>query len=416
MDITLKNRPIGGQIAAISSKSAAHRLLICAALAEKPTNIVCTDRSEDIDATVRCLNALGAKIDELPDGFLVRPIRKAATEATLDCGESGSTLRFLLPIAAAFGADATFVLHGRLPERPLSPLWELLSEKGIMLTRPSKNTLCLRGRLYPGSYPIAGNVSSQFITGLLFALPLLEGKSDIMLTSELESAAYVDLTLRALERFDIYPQPTEQGWRFPQNSTYSSPKIVIVEGDWSNAAFWLCAGAICRPMTVTGLSMASSQGDRQICDLLRRFGAEVEIEGDRITVRPAPLHGIDIDASQIPDLVPPLALGAACAEGRSRIFGAERLKIKESDRLQSVFDAISALGGEIKMRPDGLDIVGGRLHGGQIDSQNDHRIAMMAAIASTVCDGSLTLKGAQAVKKSYPRFWADFEKLVISDE
>lgn len=416
MDITLKNRLIGGQIAAISSKSAVHRLLICAALAEKPTKIVCTDRSEDIDATVRCLDALGAKIEELPDGFLVRPIRQAATEATLDCGESGSTLRFLLPIVAAIGTDATFVLHGRLPERPLSPLWELLSEKGISLTRPSKNTVRMQGKLAPGTYPIAGNVSSQFITGLLFALPLLEGESEIMLTSEPQSAAYLDLTLRALCAFGVVPEARERGWHFPKKSTYSSPENVTVEGDWSNAAFWLCAGAVCRPMTVTGLPVDSAQGDRQITDLLRRFGAEVEIEGDRITVRPAPLHGIDIDASQIPDLVPPLALVAACAEGKSRIFGAERLKIKESDRLQSVFDAISALGGEIKMRPDGLDIVGGKLHGGQIDSQNDHRIAMMAAIASTVCDGNLTLKGAQAVKKSYPRFWSDFEKLVISDE
>lgn len=416
MDIVLKNRPIGGQIAAISSKSAAHRLLICAALADKSTKIVCTDRSEDIDATVRCLTALGAKIEAIPDGFLVRPIREGAKEARLDCGESGSTLRFLLPVAAAIGTDATFVLHGRLPKRPLSPLWELLSEKGISLTRPSNDTIRLRGRLRPGSYPIAGNVSSQFISGLLFALPLLEGESDIMLTTELESAAYVDLTLRALCSFGVVPEKRDHGWRFPQNSTYFSPEIVKVEGDWSNAAFWLCAGAICRPMTVTGLSECSAQGDRQICDLLRRFGAEVKSEGNRITVRPAALHGFDIDASQIPDLVPPLSLVAACSEGNTRIFGAERLKIKESDRLQSVFDALSALGGKISFTSDGLIIEGGKLHSGVVESHNDHRIAMMAAITSTVCDGDLTLNGAEAVKKSYPRFWEDFEKLVISDE
>lgn len=416
MDITLKNRPIGGQIAAVSSKSVAHRLLICAALADKPTAIVCSDRSEDIDATVRCLSALGAKIDPLPDGFLVRPISQTKAEATLDCGESGSTLRFLLPIAAAIGTDTTFVLHGRLPERPLSPLRELLEEKGILITKPSENTLRVQGKLRAGAFPIDGNVSSQFITGLLFALPLLDGESDIMLTSDLESAGYIDLTLDALRRFGLVPKATEHGWHFPRKTAYRSPDKVAVEGDWSNAAFWLCAGAICRPMTVTGLSLRSSQGDRKILDLLRQFGAKIDIENDRLTVRPAPLHGIEIDASQIPDLVPPLALVAACAEGKTRIFGAQRLKIKESDRLRSVFEAISALGGEISVLTDGLEIVGGALHGGQIDSQNDHRIAMMAAIASTVCDGAVTLRGAQAVKKSYPRFWEDFERLVSTDE
>lgn len=416
MDIILKNRHIGGQIAAVSSKSEAHRLLICAALADKPTELVCPDRSEDIDATVRCLCALGAKIDPLPDGFLVRPIAQARAEAIPDCGESGSTLRFLLPLAAAIGTETTFVLRGRLPERPLSPLRELLEEKGILITRPSKNTLRVQGRLRAGAFPIDGNVSSQFITGLLFALPLLDGESDIMLTSNLESAGYIDLTLDALRHFGLVPEVTEHGWHFSRKMTYRSPEKLAVEGDWSNAAFWLCAGAICRPMTVTGLSLRSAQGDRKILDLLRQFGAKIDTENGSVTVRPAPLHGIEIDASQIPDLVPPLALVAACAEGKTRIYGAQRLKIKESDRLRSVYEAISALGGEISVQPDGLEIVGGRLHSGQIDSQNDHRIAMMAAIAATVCDGPVTLRGAQAVKKSYPRFFEDFERLVSSDE
>lgn len=410
MDKVISPRPLGGEIAAIASKSQAHRLLICAALAGRATSLACAELSKDIEATAACLAALCADIGYQNASYHVTPHKKAAV-CRCDCGESGSTLRFLLPVAAALGAETTFVLHGRLPERPLSPLWEELEAHGCKLTRPTADTVRCAGRLTGGTYRMAGNVSSQFISGLLFALPLTGEESDIMLTSPLESADYVRMTLAALRTFGISVEESERGWHIPARQRYRTCGSAAVEGDWSNAAFWLTAGAISGEMTVTGLTPDSPQGDRHITDLLVRFGAEVTWQENDVTVRAQKLHGIDIDARDIPDLVPPLALAAACAEGTTRIYGAERLRIKESDRLQSVAGALNALGAAVEILPDGLLIHGGTLTGGTVDSQNDHRIAMLAAIASAVCTEPVTLHGAEAVQKSYPRFWADFEKL-----
>ena len=412
MKMTLSACPIGGEIRAIASKSQAHRLLICAAFAEKPTKIVCSERSQDIDATVRCLCALGADIVYSGDAFTVYPLTMPCGNAILDCGESGSTLRFLLPVAAALGVDADFVLHGRLADRPLSPLWELLEENGIELSRPTENTVHIEGKLRAGTYHIAGDVSSQFISGLLFALPLTGEESDIMLTSKLQSAPYVDMTLDALHTFGIEVEKCKNGWHIPPQH-YRSCRKIRVEGDWSNAAFWLCGGAISAPMRVNGLNLQSSQGDRAILEVLRRFGAEVVEQDEAVTVSPAPLYGIEVDASDIPDLVPPIALVAACAKGNTRIFGAERLKIKESNRLLSVSETLNRLGGKAKVTEDGLEIEGSTILGGTVDSHNDHRIAMLAAIASTVSRGEVVIGGAEAVRKSYPRFWEDFKSLVI---
>lgn len=410
MDKVILPRPLGGKIAAIASKSQAHRLLICAALADRATSLSCAELSKDIEATAACLAALCADVDYQNEQYFVAPRKKTAV-CRCDCGESGSTLRFLLPVAAALGVETTFVLHGRLPERPLSPLWEELEAHGCALSRPTADTVLCKGKLTGGTYRMAGNVSSQFISGLLFALPLTGEGSDIMLTSPLESADYVRMTLAALRAFGVTVEVRGNGWHIPAGHRYRSCGSAAVEGDWSNAAFWLTAGAISGEMTLTGLTPDSPQGDRRIADLLARFGAEVTWQDNAVTVRPRRLRGIDIDARDIPDLVPPLALAAVCAEGTTRIYGAERLRIKESDRLQSVAGALNALGAAVEILPDGLLIHGGTLTGGTVDSQNDHRIAMLAAIASAVCSTPVTLHGAEAVQKSYPRFWADFEKL-----
>ncbi|MBQ3216503.1 MAG: 3-phosphoshikimate 1-carboxyvinyltransferase, partial [Oscillospiraceae bacterium] len=245
-----------------------------------------------------------------------------------------------------------------------------------------------------------------FLSGLLFALPLLNEASELELTTALESASYVDMTRAALSEFGI----RQQGWHIvPQG--YRSPGYCAVEGDWSNAAFWLCAGAISRGVTVTGLNPDSPQGDRKILAVLENFGAAVSRKNGAITVEPRPLRAGEVDARDIPDLVPPIALLAACAEGKTRISGAERLKIKESDRLQSVARTLKALGGQVEVTQDGLLITGSRLSGGKVDSFQDHRIAMLAAIASCRCTGSVILTGAEAVKKSYPRFWEDFSRM-----
>ena len=410
MELTLSPRPIGGTVASIASKSQAHRLLICAALAWQSTKIICAESSADIDATIRCLAALGADFSRRDGTITVYPMELPRGDRELDCGESGSTLRFLLPVVGALGVGATFRLHGRLAERPLSPLWEEMERHGCRLSRPTPDTLRCEGRLSGGTYQIAGDVSSQFISGLLFALPLTGEESDIMLTSKAESAGYIALTVHALRQFGIAAKQTASGWHIPSGSFYASCGKAAVEGDWSNAAFWLCAGAISRPVTVTGLNPDSLQADREITEILRRFGAEVRSDESGVHVAPSALHAIKIDARNIPDLVPPIAAVAACARGTTTIFGAERLRIKESDRLKSVADALRAVGGQVEITPDGLQITGCSLHGGTIDSSNDHRIAMLAGILSSVCSQPITLLGAEAVRKSYPSFWEELKK------
>ncbi len=384
--------PIRGTVSAIASKSMAHRLLICAALAEEPTEVVCQTTSRDIEATRACLAAM--KVGKTP----------------LPCGESGSTLRFLLPVAAALGLDTGFFMEGRLPDRPLAPLDEQLTKHGARLQKDGA-TLRISGKLQPGDYVLPGDVSSQYISGLLFALPLLDGPSTLTVTGKIESAPYIEMTLDALRQFGIHITIEEQVYHIPACG-YRSPGTVQVEGDWSNAAFWLCAGALTGPVTVTGLDPHSLQGDKAVLDILQRFGAKCRQEGDAFTVSPAPLRAIDIDAAAIPDLVPILSVMAAKAEGTTRIYNAGRLRLKESDRIETVCRLLNSIGGQAEETADGLLISGGTpLSGGTVESFNDHRIAMAAAIAATVCQGPVTVLDAGAVSKSYPHFWEDLEKL-----
>ena len=384
--------PVCGEVAAISSKSMAHRLMICAALAEDPTEVVYQTTNKDMEATKACLAAM------------------KAGQTPLHCGESGSTLRFLLPVVAALGLDTEFFMEGRLPDRPLFPLDEQLMAHGAKLTKDGA-TLKVCGKLTPGEYTLPGDVSSQYISGLLFALPLLDAPSTLTVTGKVESAPYIAMTLDALKQFGIHIEQENNVYHIPP-CAYRSPGRAFVEGDWSNAAFWLCAGAIAKPVTVTGLDPNSLQGDKAVFDLLRQFGASCTGEGDRFTVCPGALHGIDIDAAAIPDLVPILCVVAAKAEGTTTIYNAGRLRIKESDRIESVCKMLSALGADIAPTDDGMIIRGGEpLSGGTVDSCNDHRIAMAAAVASSICQETVTVLGAKAVEKSYPHFWEDFEKL-----
>ena len=414
MNVTLTTSTPNGKIKAIASKSAAHRALICAAFANESTEIICTETNEDIDATVRCLCALGAKITRREDKFIVLPIKNIPSHAVLDVGESGSTLRFLLPIVSALGCNAEFKMAGRLPNRPLSPLREELEAHGAIISEPGTNPLTLGGGISAGEYHIRGDVSSQFISGLLFALSIIEGESRIVLESAIESAPYINMTLKTLYEFGADISIDERGFTVKGKKKLTSPKSVVVEGDWSNAAFMLAAGAVAprANVSVTSLDADSLQGDRAILELLVRFGADVRRKNDKITVRSGALYGIDIDATNIPDLVPILAVVAAAANGRTVIRGASRLKLKESDRLASVSDMLFTLGAGIAKTDDGLIIDGGkRLAGGVVSSHSDHRIAMSAAIASLLCDGDVTITDAEAVAKSYPAFWDDIASL-----
>lgn len=408
MQIKITPAALRGTAAAPVSKSAAHRLLIAAALGDAPCTIRCEGTNEDIDATVGCLNALGADIRREGEYLKVIPL-SLQKGAVLDCGESGSTLRFLLPVVCALGADATLVGHGRLPSRPLSPLYEELAAHGATLGENGRMPLFAGGPLSAGTFTIDGGISSQFISGLLFALPLLRQPAEIVLTGKVESARYIDLTLEALAAFGIHPIPTATGWRFTGEERYHSPAALSVEGDWSNAAFWLTAGAIgdpAAPLTVTGLREDSLQGDKAIIALLARFGARIDHAGDSYTVTAAPLHGITIDAADIPDLVPILSVAAAYAEGKTVIRNIARLRIKESDRVATVIAMLSSFGIDATADENTLTVIGGKptvLE--DIDSYNDHRIAMAAAIGASGAVGTLTITDAQAVNKSYPDFY-----------
>lgn len=387
---------IAGRIPAIPSKSAAHRLYICAALANKPTQVTCCGTSKDIEATRACLAAI------------------AAGEKFLPCGESGSTLRFLLPVVAALGLDVTFRMEGRLPQRPLAPLDSQLTAHGITLSRPGSDLLRVTGQLTPGAYTLPGNVSSQYISGLLFALPLLGNTSTLTVTGKMESAPYIDMTLDALAQFGV-KIPVRDGIYIIEPQSYVSPGTAQVEGDWSNGAFWLCAGALSGPVTVSGLDPESLQGDRAVLDLLQAFGASVTWNDGDVTVSPGVLQPIDVDAAAIPDLVPVLSVVAAAAGGTTRIYNAQRLRLKESDRIATVCQMLKSLGADAEETEDGLLIHGGKiLSGGTADSCNDHRIAMSAAVASALCSGPVTVTGAEAVEKSYPTFWSDFATLTCS--
>ena len=379
MDITIQPGKLCGTVAAIPSKSQAHRLLICAALADKETTLLCPQTNQDIEATAECIRTLGADIRRTGAGYCVTPVSGIPKSAVLDCRESGSTLRFMLPIVGALGVDATFLMEGRLPQRPLSPLWEELERMGCTLTRPTENTIRCCGQLKNGEYAIDGSVSSQFITGLLFALSLLKGSS-LTVTGKVESKPYIDMTKQALALFGA-----------PQ---YHSPGKIAVEGDWSNGAFWLAAKALGSNISVTGLSPHSAQGDRAVAVILPQLQAGCPT----------------VSAADIPDLVPILSVVAACYHG-AVFTDIQRLRLKESDRVASTIAMIQQLGGKAEANGNTLTVYGTGLTGGTVDSVNDHRIAMAAAIASTACKAPVTILGARCVNKSYPRFWEEFNRL-----
>ena len=389
MDITISPGKLTGTIAAIPSKSQAHRLLICAAFADRKTTMICPDTNRDIEATVDCLNALGACIVPTQSGYEIMPVSQIPRKATLDCHESGSTLRFMLPIVGALGVDATFLMAGRLPQRPLSPLWEEMERMGCSLIRPSADTLRCCGKLKCGNYAIAGNVSSQFITGLLFAAALMNGNSRIEVLGVLESKPYVEMTQKAMALFGI----DTTHYEIKGGQAFRTPGTLTVEGDWSNGAFWLAANALGSTLDVTNLCPDSPQGDRTVTNFLHALN-----------------YQISIDATHTPDLVPILSIVAGAKKG-STFLNCGRLRIKETDRLETTAAMVQALGGYAEIIGDSLIIKATGYRGGIVDAKGDHRIAMSAAIAATVSTGPVTILNAHEVKKSYPGFWEDYRKL-----
>ncbi len=407
------NGNLKGSIIAPPSKSVAHRVLICAALANKPGKIVCDKLNEDIEATVMCLRALGANIEYADGEFTVIPIEKVAKEQILNCCESGSTLRFLLPVAAILGADAIFTGRGRLPERPLSPLYEQMVEHGVTMSENGKMPLECKGVLTGGEYTLAANISSQFISGLLLALPLADRDSNIIFTGEVQSESYINITIGSLKIFGIDVERTKNGLKIPGRQKFLSPGTINIEGDWSAASSWIVAGTIGNnPIKCKNLDYTNSyQGDKKCVDALRKMGAEIVVGENFVLSKPSELHGAIIDCADTPDLVPALSIAAACAKGETKFINIERLRIKESDRIAAIQSILDNFKITSKADNNTLTIVGGELQGAIINPSYDHRIAMAAAIASSVTKNDVTIVDAECVNKSYPHFYDDFSLL-----
>ena len=408
MKILLEPAPLFGVWKVIPSKSALHRALICASVADGKTGILCARSSDDIDATADCLRAMGAGVERTESGFAVTPIGKVG-KAMLFCRASGSTLRFLLPLAAVLGYEATFFADEGLQKRPLAPLKEALTSHGVRLSEGFP--LRVSGKLQPGRFALPGTVSSQFISGLLLALPLSEEESEIEVAGDLGSAPYIEITLEILSRFGVKVE--KQGNAFlVRPSKFRSPGRIEIEGDWSNGAFALAAGLLCGNVNVTGLKKDSPQGDAACVKVFASMGGKIAETNTGFAAEKSDLHGITFDASQNPDLVPVIAALAAVAGGKTVITGAGRLRYKESDRLQTVCGLINGLGGDCEVSDDGLIIRGKPvLRGGAVDACGDHRIAMCAAVLAGRCISPVVLTGAECVSKSDPLFFEDFGKV-----
>ncbi len=412
MNVRIKPSKLIGRVNAPSSKSFSHRMLIAAALAGGVSEISNISASEDIDATVGALTALGAKIFREGNTYTVMGIKTPAASAVIDCRESGSTMRFIIPIAAALGCSCEFRGKGKLPERPITPYIRELGKNGAVITKTEGvMPFVMNGTLKGGDYVLEGDISSQFITGLLFALPLCSGNSVIRLASKLESKPYADMTVEALSRFGITIDESEDKdglpvYRIRGGQKYRSADV-SVEGDYSQAAFYFAANALGSEIKVDNLSEKSVQGDKKILEIIGGISYN-KINDSGLRRLPA----FSADVSDIPDLVPILAVLGCFTDGVSRITGAKRLKIKESNRLEAIASALGNIGGKITVGDDSLEIepVDG-FHSGVIDGCNDHRIVMASAIASTMADGEITITGAEAVAKSYPDFWTDFASL-----
>lgn len=389
MKIEIKKSELSGEVKAIPSKSYVHRILICRFLSGDDFSLNGFS-SDDMKATVNCLAAL----------------RKG--EKVLDCGESGSTLRFMIPLAGVVGGDYVFIGRGKLMERPNDELFSALKVRGAFAVQDK--IITLKGKLTAGEYRLRGDVSSQYVSGLLMALPVLEGDSRIVLTTPLVSAPYADVTLEVLKNFGINIVKTPDGFFIKGGQKYEKSNA-MPEGDWSNAAFFLVAGAVCGSVKVSGLNPHSVQADRFICEVLRRAGTSTEWNGSSLQVRKSKLNAFSFDAEDCPDIVPVSAVLAAYADGVSVIKNVGRLKIKESDRIASTVATLKCFGIKAECRDNNLYVYGGKPECGTADSFNDHRIAMASAVTALGADGISVITDAGAVSKSYPAFYKDLESI-----
>ncbi|WP_040214794.1 3-phosphoshikimate 1-carboxyvinyltransferase [Clostridium polynesiense] len=414
--IKLIPKPFKGNIQVPYSKSYGHRALICAALSNEPCTVENISFSQDITATLNCLKALGHKFSIKEDRveFTGKNIQ---VESTLYCRESGSTLRFLIPIAALGSRPWTIKGSRTLMSRPLDIYREIFEQQGLTFNlNKTQGELNIKGPLRAEKFKVRGNVSSQFISGLLFALPIAEGNSIIELTTELQSEKYVDMTLEVMKSFGINIIKEENKYLIKGKDKYRAFNY-SVEGDYSQAAFWLTAGALNGDIVIKNLSYNSLQPDSEIINILKAMGADIKMTSEGLRAVKSKTRGIDIDASQIPDIIPIIAVLASLSSGTTRIYNAARLRLKESDRLNAISQGLNALGAQVEEKEDSLIIKGVPfLKGGRVKGFNDHRIVMSLAIASTRCIEPVYIEDSEAVNKSYPKFFEDFSKCQAPDK
>ncbi len=402
---------IDGRVKAIPSKAHAHRLLIASALSQDKTLLKLGESSLDIEATIECLIAMGAKIEEENGALSVQPIMVKEEIPLLDFKESGSTLRFLLPVAAVLKKEFSAKGAGRLPERPLDDLIREMKKKGCNFSA-QKLPFQVEGKLEGGRYFLPGDVSSQYISGLFMALPLVKKDSLVNLTSELESEGYLGLTLAVLEEYGISIKRVKEGYKIPGNQNYHTSGEKTVEGDWSNAAFFIAMGVLGGLVEITGLNKDSLQPDREIISILKTMGADIGEKEDEFICKKSSLNGIRVNLSQCPDLMPIVAVLLSVAKGKSEITGGKRIRLKESDRIAVMARNLTALGANVVEKDEGLEIIGVEsLRGGPVVGANDHRIVMAMAVASAISKGPILITDHEAVNKSYPGFFRDFEKV-----
>ncbi|MBE6731861.1 MAG: 3-phosphoshikimate 1-carboxyvinyltransferase [Ruminococcaceae bacterium] len=410
-NVIFKKAIEGGKVNIPPAKSYGHRSIICAALSESKTVISNMDMSEDMKASLNFLKAMGGSFTYENRTLTVYPIEKISAECEIDCIESGSTLRFIIPIIASLGKTALLKGKGRLPERPLNIYTELLPKFGVSFSS-DKLPMKISGKLKSGVYEVKGNISSQFISGLLFALPLLEGDSEVKIIGNLESGAYIDMTIDMLSYFGVEIIKKEKSYYVKGNQRYKA-KDYEVEGDWSQAAFFLTMGALSEtPVEIKGLKKDSIQGDKGVLELYKKIGARISFENDALVIKKGELNAIEVSVQDMPDAVPALAALMSLCSGVSLIKNAERLRIKESDRLKSTTNALNCLGAQVEEISDGLVIKGLKcLQGGKTASCNDHRILMAMASVRKGCVNDIELTEAECVNKSYPDFYKDYIKL-----
>ena len=390
--VKIENSILNGTVTAPPSKSAAHRALICSFVAGGGS-VSPIINSKDMQATTGVIDAL------------------KRGDSTLNCIESGSTLRFMIPVAASLGKSVTFTGEGRLPERPVGEYLEILPKHNVKVESNGFLPLSISGKLTNGTYEAAGDVSSQYITGLLLALANVDGDSAVILTTKLQSKPYVDMTVKVMADYGVDVKETEFGYLIHGNQQFKKLDYTV-EGDWSQAAFFLVAGAIGGNITVNGLDMNSTQGDKEIVNVIRNFGGNITVDDNEIRCFGGELKGTEIDASDIPDLVPIIAVLAAFAKGKTVIKGAERLRYKESDRIESVVQNLKFLGAQVQETTDGMIINGGKkLNSAKLKGFNDHRIVMAFSVAGLYIDGAVEIDDAESINKSYPSFFEDYNRL-----